>query len=301
MRRSQFLRKSLRRGSSGLLLALGIPSMMTACGQSVSVPDAASVAADSTSQPSEIKPKTVWRVAIAQGLRPFAMEKGDVLVGFDLDLIKAIGEVCNVTLKLERQPFDALAALIQAAQIDVAMGAVPITLGRSEAVEFSRPYFRSGVAIIARSENDQLTTLKALSDQTIAVTLGTSGAQLAIDVLGSTILTFDQATDALTAVKTGQADAALVALPVLLDIQATQLETYTSLQKMGELIDTYDYGIMVRSETRTEDKDSVETEQSDREDRLSAINAALKTLVKDGTYAEIYERWLGTAPLQRPF
>lgn len=301
MRRSQFLRKSFKRGSGGLLLALGIPSLMTACGQSTSAPKAASVAADQVSQPPESPPKTVWRVAIAQGLRPFAMEKGNVLVGFDVDLIKAISEVCNVTLKLERQPFDALVALIQAEQIDAAMGAVPITPQRSEAVEFSRPYFRSGVAIAARAENDQLTTLKALSDKTIAVTLGTTGAQLAIDVLGSTILTFDQATDALTAVKTGKADAALVALPVLLDIQATQPETYASLQKMGELIDPYDYGIMVRAKTPAEDEESAEAEQLNSEDRLKTINAALKTLVKEGTYAEIYERWLGTAPLQRPF
>lgn len=314
MRRSQFLRQSFQRGAGGLLLALGIPSTVTACRQSASVSKVASVTETPPPSPTvQSEPKPVWRVAIAQGLRPFAMEEGDVLVGFDLDLIKAIGEVCNVTLKLERQPFDALATLIQAGQIDLAMGAVPIPSERSAAVSFSRPYFHSGVAIAALPKNDQLTTLKALSSKRIAVTLGTAGAQLAIDVLGSTILTFDQATDALTAVKTGEADAALVALPILLDIQATQKEDYAELQKTGKLIDTYDFGIMVRSKSSSETSEPSskagseanskpsEKAQTASDGRLSAVNAALKTLVKDGTYAEIYERWLGTAPVERPF
>ena len=301
MRRSHFIRQSAR-GTGGLILALGIPSTFTACQSSSPPREAASVIETvetaASAPPSE---PAVWRVAIAQGLRPFAMEQGEVLVGFDLDLIKAIAEVCNATLKLERQPFDALAALIQVGQLDLAMGAVPITPERSAAVDFSRPYFHSGVAIVALPKNEQLSTLKALTGKKIAVTLGTAGAQLAIDILGSTLLTFDQAAAALTAVKAGEADVALVALPTLLDIQATQAD-YADLQRMGKLIDAYDFGIMVRSEARAEDSSSQdEAAQADSDGRLKAVNAALRTLVRDGTYAEIYERWLGTAPIRKPF
>ncbi|MGB3292375.1 MAG: transporter substrate-binding domain-containing protein [Phormidesmis sp.] len=309
MRRSRFLR-TLKRATSGLILAMGLPTTVTACRQSASPPQAASVA-ETAPQPlvAQSEPKATWRVAIAQGLRPFIIEKDDLLVGFDIDLIKAIGEVCGVTLKLERQPFDALAALIRAEQIEMAMGAVPITPEQSGGVEFSRPYFHSGVAITALPTNAQLTTPKALSGKTIAVTLGTAGAQLAIDVLGSTILTFDQAADTLTAVKKGEADAALIALPVLLDIQATQAD-YADLQTMGKLIDPYDFGIMVRSEpsSKPSSKSSSEASanssvktQTAGDDRLRAVDGALKTLVKDGTYADIHERWLGTAPVEQPF
>ena len=293
------------RGTGGLILTLGIPNTFTACQPSASPPQAASVA--ETIEPAPLvapSEPTIWRVAIARGLRPFAMEKGDVLVGFDLDLIKAIGEICNVTLKLERQPFDALAALMQAGQIDLAMGAVPITTERSAAVNFSRPYFHSGVAIVALPENNQLTTLKALNGKKIAVTLGTAGAPLAIDVLGSTILTFEQTTEALIAVKKGEADAAFVTLPTLLDIQATQAD-YASLRKMGKLMDTYDFGIMVRSEASTEASSEVsakpvEKAQTASDTRLRTVNAALKTLGRNGTYADIYKRWLGTAPVKQP-
>ena len=300
VRRSHFLRQGAR-GTGGLILALGIPSTFTAC-QPSAPPRAASVVETiETFSPAPLSEPVVWRVAIAQGLRPFAMEQGDVLVGFDLDLIKAIAEVCNATLKLERQPFDALTALIQAGQIDLAMGAVPITPERSAAVDFSLSYFHSGVTIVALPKNNQLSTLKALTGKKIAVTLGTAGAQLAIDVLGSTILTFNETTAALTAVKAGEADLALVALPTLLYIQSTQAD-YADLQRMGKLIDDYDFGIVVRSEAHAEDSsDQDEAAQADSDSRLKAVNAALRTLVRDGTYAEIYERWLGTAPIKKPF
>ncbi|MGB7087929.1 MAG: transporter substrate-binding domain-containing protein [Phormidesmis sp.] len=302
---------------------------MTACSQSNSRSrgenseaegsdvDAVAVAESTDTKPTDTAPpapKETWRVAIAPGLRPFAMteavqpdssQQGNIdenslpettqaesaegqtqLVGFDVDLIKALGKACGASLQIESQPFDALIPMIQAARVDVAIGAVPITPARSEAVKFSDPYFQSGVAIAALPKNDQLKTLKDLRNQTIAVQLETAGARLAIDIPGSSILTFREASAALQAVEKGQADAALVALPILLD----HLKTHptSAVQKIGKLAEAHDFGIMMRpSEGPKEEQQTVAL------DRLSKVNAALKTLVDDGTYAKIHERWLG--------
>ena len=315
MRRSQFLKKSLKRGLIGLAIVAGLPSAVTAyrrvrAERSVSEPStaepstrqsaASSVAAvESSSEPPSAEDQ--WRVAIAPGVAPFVIQKGDRLVGFDVDLIKAIGAACGATLQIKPQPFDALVPLIQAGSIDVAIGAIPILPARTEPTNFSQPYFRSGIAIVALPENERFDSPKALRDKTIAVQLETTGARLAIDIQGSNILTFDTASDTLKAVEERNADVALVTLPVLLD--GLKTDSVAGVQQMGELIEAYDFGIIVRPTdpaTEREDSDSTE-EKGDRkatseENRLNTINAALDTLIEDGTYAKIYQRWLGIDP-----
>lgn len=190
--------------------------------------------------------------------------------------------------------------LIQAGSIDVAIGALSIPVGRAETPNFSQPYFRSGVAITALPDNEQFDSLKALKGKTIAVQLETAGARLVIDIAGSGILTFDQDAAALKAVEAGEADAALVTLPALLNLLAA--DSTAEVKQMGELIEPYDFGIIVRpTDPEVAGEAAAESEQESRkaaplETRLSAINAALDQLREDGTYAKIYERWLGIAP-----
>ncbi len=310
MRRSQFLRKYFKYGLNGLAIAAGLPVTITACSRSASrsvtksAPESASESAASAAPAKSSSPppaKEMWRVGIALGVAPFVSEKGQRLVGFDIDLIEAVGSLCGANLKLEAQPFDALMPLIQAGSIDVAIGALPIPVGRAEIPNFSQPYFRSGVAIAALPDNEQFDSLKALKGKTIAVQLETAGARLVIDIAESRILTFDQATAALKAVEAGEADAALVTLPALLNLLST--DSTVQVKQMGELTEPYDFGIIVRpidaasEEERTESEEASRPDAAPQETRLNAINAALDTLVEDGTYAKIHQRWLGMAPL----
>ena len=321
MRRSQFLKQSFKRSLIGLAVVTGLPSAMRACRQSTSQPlatgpstaksAASPVAANKTAREEPLPTQDQWRVAIAPGVPPFVRRKGERLVGFDVDLIRAIGTACGVTLQIEPQPFDALAPLIQSGSIDVAIGAIPISPTRTESTEstestepsdFSQPYFRSGIAIVALPENERFNSLKALKDKTIAVQLETAGARLAIDIQGSNILTFDQATATLKAVEDRNADVGLVALPALLD--GLKTDSVAGVQQMGDLIDTYDFGIIVRpTDPKAEQGRKKRKRSGDRrakatpeENRLSAINTALDTLIENGTYAKIYRRWLGIEP-----
>lgn len=314
MRRSYFLKKGLPYSLGGLSLSLtvGLSSNITACqkgsastqnqsirdsttkpvnGKSVngSTPQDATANNASANTTTTSAEEGVWRVAIAQDLRPFAMTKGKRLVGFDVELIKAVGKACGATLRLESHPFDALIPLIQANRIDVAIGAVPITPERSKIVDFSQPYFRSGVAIAALPQNEQLKTLASLENRPIAVQLGTAGARLATEIPGSSLLTFEKATDVVKAIQKKDAEAALIAMPTLLD--TLKNKRGFSIKKVGDLIEPHDFGIMVRralnnNESNNESAPSV----------IEAINTALTTLVEDKTYAKIHKRWLGAEP-----
>ncbi|MGB3572126.1 MAG: transporter substrate-binding domain-containing protein [Phormidesmis sp.] len=221
-----------------------------------------------------------WKVAIAPGKRPFAMEENGQLVGFDVDLIKALSKVCGAIAQVQAQPFDALIPMLRAKQIDMGLGSVVITEQPSKSILFSKAYFGSGVAIVTTSENQSLKNLKSLQEKAIAVELNTVGAQLASDILGSRILTYDQSSEVLKAVETVEADAALIELPILLD--ALKTGTVSQLQQNGKLLAAQDFGIVFRV---NEDESSI--------NRIAAINSALSTLEADGTLNDLYQRWLG--------
>ncbi len=301
MRRSHFLRRILAPGIGGVASALSLPALTTGCQVSPEIgqeptetgsvqTEPAQNATQSPAQsktaelstPDESAPKTneVWKVAIAPERRPFATEENGQLVGFDVDLIKAISKICGATAQIQAQPFDALTPMLQAKQIDMGLGAVAITKQLSNSIVFSDPYFGSGVAIITTAQNPTIKTLKSLQEKAIAVELDTMGAQLASDILGSQILTYDQSSEVLAAVEAGKADAALVALPILLD--ALNTGAVSQLQQKGRLLAMQDFGIVF-----------CVSDDGDTAERINTINRALTTLEAEGTLNELYQRWLG--------
>lgn len=314
MWRSHFLKRVLVPGGSGIAAALGLPMLIASCrpsanksAQSVEsatqtgqAESAQSVSANKTDARRET---ALWRVAIASNTRPFALEQNNQLVGFDVELIKAIATACGATLAIESQPFAALIPAVQAQQIDVAIGAIPITNEGRSGFDFSVPYFDSGIAITTHANSKKLSSLKALQNKAIAVVLNTVGASLAIDIDGARILTYNSSEQALKAVETDAADAALVAFHTLRNLLKTK--KISQVQQSGALLKKQSFGIAIRQIEAAERTNKAATkevaEQANGEsasssseiNRLEAINSAIQQLKRDGTYDTIYQRWLG--------
>jgi arginine/lysine/histidine/glutamine transport system substrate-binding/permease protein len=91
-----------------------------------------------------------------------------------------------------------------------------ITAERAKTISFSRPYFRSGLAIATRTENQNISNLDSLKNKNIAVQIGTTGAKQASSIPGAEIRSFDDAPTALQELINGNVDAALHDQPVIL-------------------------------------------------------------------------------------
>lgn len=61
-------------------------------------------------------------------------------VGFDMDLIRAIGEQLGVEVEIRDMPFDSLIASLQEGKIDAVIAAMQATAEREEKVDFTIPY-----------------------------------------------------------------------------------------------------------------------------------------------------------------
>lgn len=263
MKRSHFLRNTFFSLSATLVLA--------ACGGTSQEATAPGDAATGSGP---------WLVGTEPAFPPFESQSDSgELVGFDIELMQAIGEQAGVDVEFESLPFDGLIPALQAGTIEAAISGMTITQERSETVDFSRPYFRAGLAIAVASDDGETTSLENLEGKTIAVQIGTTGAEMAGSIKDAKVATFDSAPLALQELANGNADAVINDAPATLDAIATG--NIPDIKVVGELLTEEFYGIAMPQDSPN----------------LDVLNAALEELLANGTYDTIYEKWFGTAPV----
>ncbi|MDY7027856.1 MAG: basic amino acid ABC transporter substrate-binding protein [Spirochaetota bacterium] len=93
-------------------------------------------------------------VGTSAGFRPFEYrEKGEV-TGFDIDLMKAIGEEMGREVEVKDMDFDALIEAVSTGTIDVVAAGMTITDERKERVDFTQAYFVADQAVLIRENSD---------------------------------------------------------------------------------------------------------------------------------------------------
>ncbi|MEW5898120.1 MAG: basic amino acid ABC transporter substrate-binding protein [Bacillota bacterium] len=206
-------------------------------------------------------------------------------VGFDMDLIKAISEVMGYDEpKIESMAFDGVLAAVQTSKVDCAISAITINDDRLKKMNFSKAYYKSGLSIVVKEDNNTIKSIKDLEGKRIAVQAATTGAEMAKSVKGAKLTQFDRITDALLEVKKGSADAVINDNPVS-QYYLTQ-ETGKGLKIVGDLLSSEYYGIAV---------------PKGKDELLKKINDALVKLKESGKFNEIYKKWFGVdAPAELP-
>lgn len=220
----------------------------------------------------------VLKVATEAGFMPFEFvdEKTNELAGFDMDLIRALGEEMNMQVQISNVAWDGLFPGLLNRQFDVVIAGVTITEERAQTVGFSDPYFESVLTLVVRNDSP-IQDLSDLAGKTAAVQISTTGDFVAEDIEGiGRIARFNTVSDAVQAVANRSADAAILDLPVAEAYLASNPNA--PLEHLGAVDDSEYFGIVTRQQ---------ETELIDD------INAALATLKANGTYDEIYNKWFG--------
>ncbi len=202
--------------------------------------------------------------------------------GFDIDLFRAIGEASGLEIEFQNMTFDGLIPALQSSTIDAAVSAMTITPERAKTVDFSRPYFKAGLAIAVQDADESVKSLADLKGKKIAVQIGTTGADKAAEIEGAKISTFETAPLALQELSNKNVDAVINDLPVTLD--AINTGNVKGLKVVGELLTEEYYGIATPKGSAN----------------LEKINAGLNTIIENGTYATIYQKWFGKEPEPLP-
>ena len=232
---------------------------------------------------SPVRAQKTLKIATEPTFPPFEMQgEGGELQGFDIEIMKAIGEAAGFNVQFQSMPFDGIIPALQSKTVDGAVSAMTINAERSKTVSFSRPYFKAGLAIATQADNKNITSLEGLKNKKVAVQIGTTGAAEAKKIAGAQIRTFDSAPVALQELRNRNVDAVVHDAPAIL--YAIKSNNLTGLRISDELLTEEYYGIPTPKNSPN----------------LELINNGLTTILDNGTYEKIYQKWFNAKPPQLP-
>ena len=199
-----------------LLAAVMTMSFLTACGgKDVAPADAAGSETDTVdneadAEGSEALADGVLTVGTNAEFPPFEYvgDNGEP-DGFDVALIKAIGEKLGVAVEVENMEFDSLVSSI-GNKIDVAIAGMTVTDERKNSVDFSNSYYDALQYVIV-PEGSEIATFDDLAGKAIGVQLGTTGDFIASDdVDGASVSQYNKAVDAVNDLINGRVDCVII-------------------------------------------------------------------------------------------
>ena len=221
-----------------------------------------------------------YTVASDTSFVPFEFEEDGEYVGFDIDIINEIADRVGFDIELETTNFDGIIPGLQTGTFDIAIAGITITDERGEAVDFTSPYYKSGLRIGVPVDNTTIEGVDDLEGLAIATRLGSTSADyIDENIEGATANTYEQLDQAYLSVEGGGSDAVLYDAPNVEYYILTAGED--TLKTVGELLEAQNYGIAV---------------SQGNEELVDAMNTALAEMIDDGTYAEIYSEWFGSEP-----
>lgn len=209
----------------------------------------------------------------------------DELVGFDIDLARAVFEKLELDVEFTIITWSQKEANLESKAIDCIWNGMTITPGRLEEMEISLPYLKNEqVAIIRKADATKYTDKASMADAYMTAEGGSAGEAFIVDkenanamLIGKEYNAAASQVDALVALNAKTADVAIMDA-VLANYYLTVDSKYAdSLQivdmKLSE--EPEQYGIAARKGSGL----------------IKMINWALVELTKDGTVAEIAEKY----------
>jgi arginine/lysine/histidine/glutamine transport system substrate-binding and permease protein len=222
-------------------------------------------------------------VAVEPVYAPFEFKaaNGDIQ-GFDIDIMRAIGQAAGFQVEFQSIAFDGIIPALQVGTVDAAVGAMTITPERAQAISFSRPYFKAGLAIAVAKNASSITSLTDLQGKKVAVQIGTTGAEAVKAVPNVEVRTFNAAVLALQELSNGNVDAVVSDAPVML--YAIKTGNLNNVSVSSELLSEEFYGIPTPPNSPD----------------LQLINQGLTKILENGTYETLYRKWFNAQPPQLP-
>ncbi|MEN4805817.1 glutamine ABC transporter substrate-binding protein GlnH [Pantoea agglomerans] len=219
-------------------------------------------------------------VATDTAFVPFEFKQGDKYVGFDVDLWDAIAKELKLDYTLKPMDFSGIIPALQTRNVDLALAGITITEERKKAIEFSDGYYKSGLQVMVRNNENDIKGISDLNGKVVAVKSGTGSVEYAkANIKSKDLRQFPNIDSAYMELGTNRADAVLHDTPNILYFIHTAGKG--RFKAVGDSIEAQQYGIAFPKGS---------------DDLREKINGALKTLKENGTYNTLYKKWFGTEP-----
>jgi len=222
------------------------------------------------------------RVATDPSFVPFEMldqETGE-MIGFDMEIIAEVAQRAGFDYTINTMDFNGIIPALQTGSVDIAIAGITITAEREKIVDFSDPYYDSGLRILVRNDNSDVTELSDLEGLKIGSKIGSTSYDFLKKNLDENdgVTPYPGSADMYMALMSGAVDAVFYDAPNVGYFARTKGEG--KVRTIGKLYEGQQYGIALKNGSEWVDE----------------VNEAIASMQEDGTYKTIYEKWFGPMP-----
>ena len=213
------------------------------------------------------------------GSPPFAFKDGDHYSGFDIEVWAEVAKGLNRKWRVQPMEFGALIPALQTRNIDAIVSQLFIKPERQKVIDFSEPYYLSGLIAITGTGNTTIKTSEDLAGKTIGTETGTIAVEFIKDhIKDATVAQLPTINNALLALEAGRTDAVVYDMPALM--------YYANNAGKGKVrvvrpaLEGRDVGIGFQKGSSL----------------VATANATLAAMKADGRLKALREKWFGAEP-----
>ena len=217
------------------------------------------------------------RFAASATYPPFeSLDQENNLVGFDIDLAKALCQQMKAECSFTNNAFDSLIPSLKFRRYDAVISGMDITAERSKQVDFTQPYYANSAIVIA--PKDKFSSFADLKGKRIGVENGTTHQKYLQDKHPEVkIVAYDSYQNAILDMKSGRLDGVFGDSAVV----NQWLKSNPELATVGDHVTDADYfgtglGIAVRKGNTA---------------LLNEFNQALAELKTSGRWQQLNQKW----------
>ncbi|MDD3224278.1 MAG: ABC transporter substrate-binding protein [Clostridium sp.] len=215
-------------------------------------------------------------VGIDDTYPPMEFTDNNKIVGFDIDIAKAVGKKLGVKVKFQPTSWDGIFLALGSKKFDVIQSSVSITNDRKKTMIFTKPYIYGGNAIFVKTSDNSIKNQNDLKGKTIGIEVGTTAQDVLSKISGiKEVKKYNAMTDAFMDLKNGRIDA-VVSDPEVGDYYIADKKS--EFKKVKSMLNQEPIGVAFR--------------KSDVELR-DAYQKAMDDLKKDGTLSKLSKKWFG--------